>query len=187
MRMIIVSHLTGIQSAYTKQKDWRHISDEPIVKMGEHDKEKQEKRKNDQKKKKKEDQLASEIMKHATLSLGLETTLDEAWKMIKEYNIQHLPILSHEGRVVGLLSETDLMKELLKKDEGGKRQIKEIMKKHVLCATPDTDMKTIAKVFFDEKVKAMPIVDQDSKLIGILTDHEVMDTIMKVASITPWT
>ncbi len=185
--MIIVSHLTGVQRAYTGEKDWRHISDEPITKTGEHEKEKQRREKEGEKKKKKKvDQLASEIMRHTPLSLGLDTTLDEAWEMIKEHKIEHLPILSHEGKVVGLLSETDLMKELLKKEKGGKKQIKDIMQKHVLCATPDTDMKTIAKVFFDEKVKAMPIVDKDSKLVGILTDHEVMDTIMKVASLAPW-
>ena len=119
-----------------------------------------------------------------SVTLNEGETLEEAWKKIKGHRFTYVPILSDEGKVLGVLSESDLMHAVLSE---GKRQLREVIKeKRVICATADTDMDDIAGVFFEEKVSVMPVVDEKARLIGLLTTTDVMETIYKVSDITPW-
>lgn len=68
---------------------------------------------------------------------------------------------------------------------------KDIMTKEVHSVTPDTDLSDLAKLFQDTGVNAMPVVDAENRLVGIVTETDLVEQgkplhIPTVVSIFDW-
>ena len=83
------------------------------------------------------------------------------------------------------------IRDLLIADENLK--VNEIMDDNVICAETDTDQEEIARLFKQYDILALPIVDKEHRLVGIITvddvieviDDEATEDISKMAAVTP--
>lgn len=83
------------------------------------------------------------------------------------------------------------IRDLLIADENLK--VNEIMDDNVICAETDTDQEEIARLFKQYDILALPIVDKEHRLVGIITvddvieviDDEATEDIAKMAAVTP--
>lgn len=124
----------------------------------------------------------SEIMSKKLLELDGRLSVKEAWEQIKKHEIKYFPIISGEGKLLGILSEREILREL---QEGGKKTLRELASDHTLCAAPDTDIVEVIKVFSNQKIEAVPVVDSKEKVVGILTQNELFQTILKMGHLFP--
>jgi CBS domain-containing protein len=123
-----------------------------------------------------------EIMMSMPVTLKPEDTLDMANDIITLGRIRHIPIVE-EGRLVGLLSQRDLLgtaatsilglKPKTKKALLKSFQIREVMRKAVITTGPGTAITDAAKVMADKKIGCLPIVEGDS-LIGLVTVTDLL-------------
>ena len=129
--------------------------------------------------------VASQIMTHPVITLYPEDFLKEAWKLFNDKRFRHIPVISPEKKILGLLSDRTLLHETVEfvkhVPEGeDNRCVKDVMITNVLCAQPNTDITQIAKIFIEERVGAMPIVNAQGMIEGILTRSDILRTIVKV-------
>jgi CBS domain-containing protein len=123
-----------------------------------------------------------EIMMSMPVTLKPEDTLDMANDIITLGRIRHIPIVE-DGRLVGLLSQRDLLgtaatailglKPKTKKAMLKSFQIKEVMRKPVITVNAGTAIKDAAKILADKKIGCLPVVEGDS-LIGLVTVTDVL-------------
>lgn len=125
--------------------------------------------------------LAKQIMTTTVISVGAESLTSEARKIFKEKRFRHLPVLSKEGRLVGILSDRDFIDRPVMSDYA-----KDAMTTNVLTARPETQIRIIASVMFKERIGAMPIVDSESRLVGILTRSDILRTLVNQAPLELW-
>jgi len=133
--------------------------------------------------KKKSVVVASEIMNKRIMQLEGELSVSHAWEKIKSHEIKYFPIVGEEGKLLGMLSESDILKVM---QEDSSKKLKELTKEHTLCAEPGTDLKDIIKVFSDEAVEAVPVMNDKHEVVGILTQNELLQTMLKISSLK-WT
>ena len=105
--------------------------------------------------------VAREIMMGSPVTLQPNDTLDLANDVISLGRIRHIPIVD-DGRLVGIITERDLIGAAAGKIFGLKQKnksallksvlIKEVMKKRVVTAAPDTPIKDIAHLMADKKI-----------------------------------
>lgn len=178
--MFFVTRTSGTRDKFSRGENWRIDPNEKSKGDRESEDERHHKYKviKDTSKKKKASMVAQQIMHTAKVFLTPDMSLEDAKKHIEGMSVWHIPVLSKEGKLIGLITDRDLNKE-----KSGKKKVSDIMAKNVLCATPDTEVKNIAKVFFEEQVSAIPIVDEDSKFVGMLTHSDVLQTIVKITSL----
>jgi CBS domain-containing protein len=118
------------------------------------------------------------------------TSLDDALTIMDGSYIRHLPVVSEAGRLVGLVSDRDLLqatgwlpseREHDPSDEGarGKRPatVEEIMARHVVSAAPDDTVVAGAMELVGRKIGCLPIV-KDDILLGIVSEMDVISTFM---------
>ncbi len=122
--------------------------------------------------------LASQIMNERFHTLSHKLSLKEAYEEIKNKNIQYYPVVSEEGKLLGLLSEREILMEL---HEGEAKHLGEIVSKETLCADPTTSIDDILQVFSKHAVDAVPVVNEEHQIVGILSRKELLDTILKVS------
>ena len=63
---------------------------------------------------------------------------------------------------------------------GKEKKLSEVVNTETLCADPETELSDILAVFSTEKVKAVPIVNQKEKVVGILTQNDLIQTMIKI-------
>ena len=126
--------------------------------------------------------VVREIMMGSPVTLKPDETLDLANDVISLGRIRHIPIVE-DGRLMGLLSERDMMGATTTTIFGLKRKsksallksvlIKDVMKKKVVTVKPDTPIKDAAHLMKEKKIGCVPVVDEGS-LVGLVTTTDIL-------------
>ena len=116
--------------------------------------------------------FAIEIMSKSLEFLDQDTPISEALKIFKTKNVHHLPI-TKDNVLKGLVSDRDVL-WLEKFDLTEHSKLSEFMSRTILCCEEDTPISHLAKVMVNEHVSALPVVDKEAKLVGIVTHHDIL-------------
>ncbi len=137
--------------------------------------------------------LARDLMSTPVLTLPSDSTLLDAWTSMSQKGVHHIPITSMHETLVGMVSYRDLLHhvpELITAADtrqASKRRLAEIMTSRVISATPVTEIREIARVMLDERIHAVPILDQNRHLVGILANHDLLRGIANHGPLELWT
>lgn len=116
-----------------------------------------------------EDQLAL-IMSDNFHSVGKESDLKEAAKLLYENRIHGLPVLNNKKHLIGILSPTDILKNIYKdKNE----DIEKYFTNLVVPVYQDTPIDIIMEIINITHENALPILNKERKLTGIVTDGDL--------------
>lgn len=137
--------------------------------------------------------LARDLMSAPVLALPSDSTLLDAWASMSHKGFHHIPVTSMHGTLVGMVSYRDLLHhvpELITasdKRQASKRRLAEIMTSRVISATPTTEIREIARVMLDEGIHAVPILDHNRRLVGILATRDLLLGIAHHGPLELWT
>ena len=139
---------------------------------------------------------ANQIMRSPVKTLTPETTFEEARAFFRQNRFRHVPIVNAEGKLVGLISDRDVLREAANINTGPEAWVKDLvqvtrtiadfMTKRVLTATPSAEIRQIAKAMFEERIGSMPIVNEEEKLVGIITRSDILRTLVHNAPLEIW-
>lgn len=97
------------------------------------------------------------------------STVQEALGMMAEYHIGGIPVVDDENHLVGIVTNRDLRFE-----NRLDKSVDEVMTKENLVTTKiQTDLKAAAKILRDNKIEKLPVVDNDNKLLGLITYKDI--------------
>lgn len=138
--------------------------------------------------------LAREIMSSPVLTLPVTASLSQAWEVVHSRRFRHIPILGPEGAVVGMLSDRDLFRGTMesvlsgttwsiKQPEG---PIKNLVSNPVLVASPEAELRAIARVLLEERIGALPIVSEAGGLVGMITRSDILRVLIAHPDFDQW-
>ncbi|MBM9613993.1 CBS domain-containing protein [Desulfobulbus rhabdoformis] len=115
-----------------------------------------------------------------------EQTVAEAIEVLERYTIRHLPVVDKEGTLLGILSDRDLRSArpssvARSKERGTVEQqvnctpISVLMSRDILYLRPHTTLDDALILFQSRKIGALPVVDDDEKLVGVFTTADLMN------------
>lgn len=137
--------------------------------------------------------LARDLMSTPVLSLPSDSTLLDAWASMSQHGYHHIPVTSMHDTLVGMVSYRDLLHhvpELITsadQRQASRRRLAEIMTARVISATPVTEIREIARVMLDERIHAVPILDPNRRLVGILASRDLLQGIANHGPLELWT
>ena len=88
----------------------------------------------------------------------------------------YLYTLDNDGRLTGVISLRELV------ITPGDTMLKDIMSKHIHVVRPETDQEEVARIVSQYNFLAVPVVDQEDRLLGIVTVDDVVDVIREEAT-----
>jgi len=121
-----------------------------------------------------EAQTAGRIMTPEYVHLDKDITAESALETVKEKaldkeTIYTLYIIDDTRKLEGIISLRDL---LIAKPQ---KMLKDIMEKDVVSVSTDTDQEEVAKILQKLDLLAIPVVDKENRLVGIITIDDAMD------------
>ncbi len=133
--------------------------------------------------------VAREIMMGSPVTLKPDDSLDLANDVISLGRIRHIPVVQ-DGRLVGMITERDLIGAAASKIFGLKQasksallktvMIKDVMKKRVITVAPDTPIKDAVHLMADKKIGCVPVVS-DGALVGLVTTTDILRYVESLA------
>ncbi len=117
-----------------------------------------------------------ELMTRDLVTLKETQNLALADELLRLHRIRHLPVV-REGKLVGLITHRDLLKANSQKGADPARQplwAADIMNREVRTVRPDMSLRDSVKLMLDNKFGCLPVVGEDGKLLGILTEADLV-------------
>ncbi|NEO53489.1 MAG: CBS domain-containing protein [Okeania sp. SIO3B5] len=141
----------------------------------------------------------ADVMSNNPISVKPEMPLKEAIKILAEQRISGLPVVNEQDKLVGIVSETDLMWQesgvtpppyimlldsviFLENPARYEKQIHkalgetvgEVMTKDPLTTTPEQSLSAAARLMHEQNIHRLPVLGENDKVIGILTRGDII-------------
>jgi CBS domain-containing protein len=118
----------------------------------------------------------SDIMSAPVHTIGAEEPATAAWEAMRLHGTRHLVVSGEEGRVIGVISASDL---------GGKhgepvrarRRIGDLMTEKLVVAQLETTVREAANLMRGHAVNCLPVFDGRGRLKGIVTVVDLLELI----------
>jgi len=127
---------------------------------------------------------AREVMTHPVVTVLTSTTLAQAAELLSTNGFTALPVVDEDGRLVGIVTEADLITERIPPDPrrqfwrprrspSSSASVEQVMTTPVESLTPGADAADAVQIMLREHIRCLPIVDGDP-LVGIVTRRDLM-------------
>ncbi len=118
------------------------------------------------------------VMSKPVVTVGPLTLVREALKIMVKHDIGTLVVRDQEKNV-GILTERDITRHLSKSETGLDASAGDVMSSPIISATSGTPIWKAFELMDKYRIRRLPIVDED-KLVGIVTDRDLIRWVMKV-------
>ncbi len=146
--------------------------------------------------------LARDIMTTEVVTVTRETSVRDLARLLAEKRISGTPVVDEAGRVIGVVTESDLidqnkrvhiptvisildgflflekpdrLEKELKKIAGS--QVGDIYSDEVISVTPETPLDEIATLMAEKQVHTLPVIEAD-RLVGVIGKSDIIRTLI---------
>jgi len=123
------------------------------------------------------------LMSREPITAAVDDNLMDAAARMAERNVRHLPVIDGDRHVVGILSDRDVRTLVgdasrpLRPDDAKVRiqslRVGDAMTRDVFVVAQSAPFAEVARIFTDQKVGAVPVVDDAERLVGVISYVDV--------------
>jgi acetoin utilization protein AcuB len=137
--------------------------------------------------------LVKNWMSKEVITVDIDDSMQNAISLIKKHNVRLLPVMK-KGKLVGIVSDRDLKRasasdattldihELLYLLS--KIKLKSIMTQKPVTVPDDYTVEETAEVLLSNKISGAPVLDQDGKVVGIITQSDLFRVLISLTGIS---
>ena len=133
-----------------------------------------------------------EVMTKRVITAKRESSLREASLLLSENKISGMPVVDEGNHVIGVVSEADILslaglkeghtfKDILRhllgdplpKRKHGDR-VGDIMSSPAMTTRAEADIREVAGILEDKRIKRLPVVDGENRLLGIISRGDIV-------------
>ncbi|MFC6136815.1 CBS domain-containing protein [Streptomyces virginiae] len=131
-------------------------------------------------------------MTHTAVAIGREASYKEIVELMDQWKVSAVPVLEGEGRVVGVVSEADLLpKEEFRRDDpvlpdqleeaskAGGVLAEELMSSPAVTVHPDATLAEAARIMARKHVKRLPVVNGVGMLEGVVSRSDLLKVFLR--------
>ena len=149
---------------------------------------------------------AADLMTSFVVTVRPDATIEHAAQLMLQYRISGLPVTDSDGAVLGIVTESDLLRRAETGTEKRRarwvslligpgrlaqeyvrthgRMVAEVMTERVFTVTPETPLADLVALMETKRVKRVPVVDQ-RRLVGIVSRADVMAALVGLLAEKP--
>jgi acetoin utilization protein AcuB len=116
-------------------------------------------------------------------AVGPTVPVEEIAEQLKALQIRHVPVVDDQRRVVGMISESDVLRAWQRRAEATSESApgiawdgalaREIMTREVVTITPQVSFKDALRVLLQRPIHALPVVEND-QLLGVISSRDFL-------------
>jgi len=104
------------------------------------------------------------------VTLDINTTVQDALNLMKEFKIGGIPVISADKKLAGIVTNRDLRFE-----KNMKRPVSEVMtRENIITTKQGTNLKKAEGILQEYKIEKLPVVDKNNTLVGLITYKDII-------------
>jgi CBS-domain-containing membrane protein len=140
--------------------------------------------------------MVRDVMATPVVRVEPDTSFKRTVQILQEYRVSAVPVIGPDGRLLGIVSETDLaLKEEHQPSEplprlrgrAGRVQLAkahgttaaDFMSTPVTAVAPGASLRTAARLLHQRAVRHLPVVDQDGRVVGMITRRDLLRVFLR--------
>ncbi|WP_030230946.1 MULTISPECIES: CBS domain-containing protein [unclassified Streptomyces] len=139
--------------------------------------------------------IVSDVMTHTVVAVGRDASFKDVVELMQEWKVSALPVLEGEGRVIGVVSEADLlvkeefrdsdpdrftqMSRLSDLAKAGGMTAADLMSTPAVTVHPGATLAQAARVMAQRKVKRLPVVNDEGLLEGVVSRADLLKVFLR--------
>ena len=136
-------------------------------------------------------ELVKNWMSREVITVTPDTSLTKLHRLMTDYKIRRIPVIK-KGRLAGIVTLGDIREA---EPTGAtslsiweinyliaKLQAKDIMTRNPVTISPEATVGEAAKLMLQHKVSGLPVVDEDNRVIGIITESDIFRMVVEAWS-----
>jgi acetoin utilization protein AcuB len=138
--------------------------------------------------------FVSRSMTRNVITVDQEASIFNAQELLAKNKIRHLPVIDKDRRLIGIITDRDIRSALpynslmdhcseKEKERISKFKVKDIMTKDPISISPADTIQDALLLIQNSKVGALPVVDDDHKLKGIISVRDLLQAFINVLGI----
>ncbi len=144
---------------------------------------------------------AKDVMSRDMVTINAKDTVHDALQLMAENKVSALPVVDRNGQCIGIVSTSDIVDVTRDLEEGldildkaeelnygqfvaklgdgvGHQLVSELMSNAVVSTKPDTRLAEAASQMLRERVHRLPVIDNQQRLIGILSTTDILTALV---------
>jgi acetoin utilization protein AcuB len=130
-----------------------------------------------------------EYMSRNVVTANLRDGLRQTFYRMRERNVRHMPVLDHREKLVGIISDRDLRRpDWVDTEENvahyylldNQKHVEQAMTASPVVIRPDDEIQEAVSLFSQYRFGALPVVDHENNLVGILSVYDVLQAFQDV-------
>ncbi len=136
-----------------------------------------------------------DVMTKNVIKITADADFNEATNLLSENRISGLPVVDEDNRVIGLITEADVLsmagmrkghafKDIIRHILGEplsgpkkSRRLRDVMTSPAITTGPDADIREVALTLDEKRIKRLPVVDDQGRLIGVISRADIVRVI----------
>jgi acetoin utilization protein AcuB len=133
--------------------------------------------------------LVRERMSKQPVTITADVPITEALRIMRENQVRRLPVLDSDGKLIGIVSEKDLLYASPSPATSlsiyemhymlSRLKVTELMTPDPVTITPDTLLEEAALIMADNKIGGLPVME-DGRLVGIITETDIFKVFLEL-------
>jgi len=140
-----------------------------------------------------------DVMTSKVITVSTDDSVEKCAKLLQENDISGLPVVDEEGKVVGMITEGDLIRRASRIEAPGYLEILggliylgspnkfvdelqramaleagKMMSKDVVSIKPDESLERAATLMVKNNINRLPVIDDEGELVGIVSRRDIM-------------
>ena len=108
-----------------------------------------------------------EIMTKDVVTVSPAMPVREVANLLSERSVSGVPVIDDEGRVLGVVSELDVVGR-----QGATAA--DVMSQQVISVTEETDVREVVQLFLNQRVRRVPVLSGGQQLVGIVSRSDLV-------------
>ena len=133
--------------------------------------------------------LVKDRMTPNPITIHTETTFPEAFRIMREERIRHLPVLDKKSRLAGIVARTDLLHASPSPATSlsifelnyllANLHVSDVMTSPPITVSEDVPLEEAARMMVEKKIGCLPVM-RDGDLVGMITETDIFETFVEI-------
>lgn len=128
--------------------------------------------------------LVREVMTAPAVTVPASMSVKDGIKLLDRHHVTALPVTDGRGRLLGIVSEADLLRDVVRHDDRTHmipheepshhaRRVEDVMSTLSMTVSVDTDLSDAVELMTSTAVKSLPVVDR-GRVVGVISRSDVV-------------
>jgi len=132
--------------------------------------------------------LVKDRMTHNPITITADTSFPDAFRMIREKKIRHLPVVD-KGKLIGIVAQTDLLHASPSSATTltvfeinyllANLHVREVMTSPPITVPKDAPLEQAAHIMVEKKIGCLPVMS-NGNLVGVITETDIFEAFLEV-------